>query len=75
MVTTIPNFDTVNLLNSSSHYMYCHFQYSKILHSAHSVIYAFCISEKQQILSYIVFDDWFLKPRWQVFTVRYKLGL
>ena len=30
---------------------------------------------KQRLVSFISYTDWFLQPRWKVFTAQYELGL
>jgi hypothetical protein len=39
-------------------------------------LYVLCGSQnKQRLFPYTALTDWFLKPRWSVFTARYELGI
>jgi len=49
----------------------------KILRSAHTLY--LCVfrgsQNTQRLFAYIALTDWFLQPRWTVFTVRYELNI
>jgi hypothetical protein len=70
-------FYDVDRLELSGYFIYHQVQRSQILQSAYTVyLCVLCGSEnKQRLFLYTTLTDWFLQPRWSVFTARYGLGL
>ena len=63
-----------NLLKPSSFFLQHQVQHPKILHGARfalSVLYGY--QNRQRLLLYTALTDWFLQPRWKVFTAWYGL--
>ena len=70
-------FQVVNKLRFSGYFIYHQVEHSQIPRSAHTVyLYVLCGSQnKQRLLLYTTLTDWFVYPRWCVFTGVLRNGL
>ena len=65
-----------NLLKPTGHVMHQQFNIQQLYALPTLYLRFFYLSEnKQWLFPYTALTDWFLWPRWKVFTARYELGL